>query len=112
MSETQTFLEVNPVIKMIEGQCMSMLHPLNPNPWQAILPIPTTPWLPLISDHIVTLEKDDVMDLQCVLLPFDIPFPHWQNPTTGKNCWHVSLNFIKDGLIQSEKDQLDRKSVV
>ena len=46
------------------------------------------------------------MDLQCVLLPFDIPFPHWQNPTTGKNCWHVSLNFIKDGLIQSEKDQL------
>ena len=36
MSETQTFLQVNPVIKMIEGQCMNMLHPLNPNPWQAI----------------------------------------------------------------------------
>ena len=29
MPETQTFLQVNPVIKMIEGQCMNMLHPLN-----------------------------------------------------------------------------------
>jgi hypothetical protein len=68
------------------------------------LPIPTTPWLPLISDHIVTLEKDDVMDLQCVLLPF-APFRHWKSPNTRTHPWSASLRLISDGLIESEKFQ-------
>ena len=46
------------------------------------------------------------MDLQCVLLPFDVPFWHWlKSPNTRTHNFGVNLRLILDGLIESEKFQ-------
>ena len=46
------------------------------------------------------------MDLQCVLLPFDVPFRYWKSPNTRMHPWCVNLHLILDGLIQSKTEQI------
>lgn len=43
------------------------------------------------------------MDLQCVLLPFDVPFRHYQSRRAGDNHWSLFIRLVGDGLIQSLK---------
>eukprot|EP00435_Cladocopium_sp_Y103_P030101 s3252_g7.t1 len=66
--------------------------------------IPTTPWLPLISDHIVTVQKGDVVDIQCVPLPFELlsnarPGDSSETTKNAKMVFHL----LTDGQIKSQQ---------
>ena len=58
---------------------------------------PTTPWLPLVHDHIVTIQKGEVFDLECIpfktfAMVFAAPLPDAE-----KEEWKLPLSISVDG---------------
>ena len=63
--------------------------------------VPTTPWLPLISDDIVTIHKGDMVDIQCVPLPFLLHAPKPGPVTPPKTKWDINFPLLIDGQVNT-----------
>ena len=57
---------------------------------------PTAAWLPLFFDHIVTLEKEDIIDIQCVLKPL-VDVTSWIQTNVDSSQWWSYFALIVDG---------------
>ena len=64
---------------------------------------PTAARIPWISNHLVTIKKGDVVDIQCVLLPFGFHVKtlqrHKNSAAIVESSWSVAVQIIQDGLM-------------
>ena len=60
---------------------------------------PTTRWLPLAFDYIVTMEKEDILDIECVphYLRFRVPRSRREEKHKTRYDDHVDFYFSMDG---------------
>jgi len=58
---------------------------------------PTAPWLPLVHDHTVTIQKGEVFDLECIPLRTFAWVRAAPSPGSDNTEWKLPLSILVDG---------------